>query len=189
MTIGEHCLNQVDDSVLLLIDVQEKLVAAMTQQVQGVIVERINILMTAATKLSVPVMVTEQYPKGLGNTVKQLAEQFTDEVVVVEKTQFSAASVAEFTQSLEPLDKKQVVIVGMEAHICVLQTALALQGMGFQVFVVEDGVSARSEENKSNALQRLRDAGVIITNVESVIFEWLENANHTQFKTLAKLIV
>jgi nicotinamidase-related amidase len=77
----------------------------------------------------------------------------------------------------------------MEAHICVLQTALALLAQGFQVFVVEDAICSRTQQNQDNALQRLRQAGVIITNTESVLFEWLSDAKHPEFRTLSKLIV
>jgi len=146
-------------------------------------------LLTAANTLSVPVIVTEQYSKGLGATVPELTKQFSDNVTVVEKTAFCATDVPAFVSSFEKTERKQVVLVGMESHICVLQTALALQSNGYQVFVVEDAVSSRSKANQYNALQRLRSAGVIISNVESVIFEWLEDSSQADFKTLAQLIL
>jgi nicotinamidase-related amidase len=77
----------------------------------------------------------------------------------------------------------------MEAHICVLQTAMECQAAGFQVFVVEDGICSRRQDNKDNALHRLRQAGVVVTNTESVLFEWLRDAQHSEFRTLSKLII
>jgi len=91
--------------------------------------------------------------------------------------------------TLRASHRRQVILTGMEAHICVLQTALALLAQGFQVFVVEDAVCSRSQQNQDNAMQRLRQAGVIITNAESVLFEWLADAKHPQFKALSQLIV
>ena len=182
-------ISNVDDCVLVVMDMQERLVSAMPNGVKERVIERVSVLLTSANTLSVPVIVTEQYPKGLGPTESALAKQFSDDVTVLEKTAFSAMAVPVFVESLEKTGRKQVVLVGMETHICVLQTALALQNQGFQVFVVEDAVSSRSKANQYNALQRLRSAGVIISNVESVVFEWLEDASQANFKTLAQLII
>ncbi|MFW5427315.1 MAG: isochorismatase family protein, partial [Methylophagaceae bacterium] len=99
------------------------------------------------------------------------------------------AEVDEFMSSLRASHRRQVILTGMEAHICVLQTALALLAQGFEVFVVEDAICSRTQQNQDNALQRLRQAGVIITNTESVLFEWLSDAKHPKFRTLSKLIV
>jgi nicotinamidase-related amidase len=182
-------LSNVNDCVLVVMDVQEKLVSVMPKGVKERVIERVNVLLTSAKTLSVPVLVTEQYPKGLGPTESELAKQFPDDAFVFEKTTFSATGVPEFMQKLEQTGRKQVVLVGMETHICVLQTALALQTQGFQVFVVEDAVSSRSKANQYNALQRLRSAGVIVSNVESVVFEWLEDSSQENFKNLAPLIL
>jgi nicotinamidase-related amidase len=182
-------LSNVNDCVLVVIDVQEKLVSAMPKGVKERVIERVNVLLTAANTLSVPVVVTEQYPKGLGPTESALIKACPDDALVLEKTTFSATGVPAFVTKLEQTDRKQVVLVGMETHICVLQTALVLQNQGFQVFVVEDAVSSRSKANQYNALQRMRSAGVIISNVESVVFEWLEDAGQSEFKKLAQMIL
>lgn len=181
-------LSNVDDSVLVIMDVQDRLVLAMPNGVKERVIERINVLLTAAKALSAPVILTEQYPQGLGSTVIELSAACPEESLVCKKTAFSGADVAEFMQGLEQTGRKQVVLVGMETHICILQTALALKSQGFQVFVVEDAVSSRAKANQYNALQRLRGAGVIITNVESVVFEWLQDAAQPDFKMLAQLI-
>lgn len=177
------------NSVLMVIDIQERLTTAMPKGVRDRVIEQVNVLLTAADCLSVPVVVTEQYPKGLGHTEAPILEKLPSEAPVIEKTLFSSAQVSEVSDYLTKTGCKQVFLTGMETHICVLQTALDLLKQGYEVFVVEDAVSSRAKGNQFNALQRLRLAGAVITNVESVLFEWLGDASHPSFKKLAKLIV
>lgn len=177
-----------ENSFLVVIDIQQRLFTAMPEQAGSVMVEQTAILVQAANTLRVPMRVTEQYPKGLGETVAALQSHIASSDKV-EKTCFSCTEAEGFMSSLEASHRRQVILTGMETHICVLQTALALLAHGFQVFVVDDAVCSRSQKNKDNALQRLRQAGVIITNTESVLFEWLSDAKHPEFRTLSKLIV
>ena len=176
------------DSLLVIVDVQQRLTAAMPTGVRERVIKQVKVLLTAAKVLAVPVVVTEQYPKGLGPTEPELMSMLEESSTIIEKTSFSCMKIAEFCTKLDKSACKQVILTGMESHICILQTALDLQAQGYQVYVVEDAVSSRSKANQYNSLQRLRHAGVIITNVESVIFEWLGDAQHPEFKTLAKLI-
>jgi nicotinamidase-related amidase len=182
-------LSNAKECLVVVMDVQQKLTAAMPNGVRERVLARINILLTTANTLSVPIMVTEQYPKGLGHTEPALSEQLTGAVPVIGKTSFSAMNATGFAEHVEQSGRKQIILVGMETHICILQTALDMQAAGFQVFVVEDAVSSRSKANQYNALQRLRGAGVIVTNVESVFFEWLGDAHQAAFKALAELII
>lgn len=177
------------NSVLVLIDLQDRLFAAMPDGVRGRVTEQANILLKVANRLAVPVIVTEQYPKGLGKTALAIQDNLLDNASTIEKTSFSCAKVDEFNKVLEKTGYKQVILTGMETHICVLQTAIELQEKGYQVFVVEDAVSSRAKANQYNAIQRLRQTGVIITNVESILFEWVGDAKHPDFKTLASLII
>ena len=177
------------DSLLVVIDIQQRLTAAMPAGVRERVMEQVKVLLTAAKVLAVPVVVTEQYPKGLGLTEPELMTQLDENATLIEKTSFSCMKVAEFCTKIDKTACKQIILTGMESHICILQTALDLQAQGYQVFVVEDAVSSRSKANQYNSLQRLRHAGVIITNVESVIFEWLGDSKHPEFKTLAMLLV
>ncbi|MDC9725439.1 MAG: hydrolase [Gammaproteobacteria bacterium] len=177
-----------NESFLVIIDVQERLMAAMPEGVRGVMLKQVGILLQASTTLDIPVTITEQYPKGLGSTEAELLH-LSPSTVTIEKTYFSCVDENSFMADLRKSGRRSVILTGMEAHICVLQTALALQGQGYQVFVVEDGVSSRTLENKQNALQRMRQAGVIITNAESVLFEWLADAKHSEFRRLSKLII
>jgi hypothetical protein len=145
------------------------------------VVRATGILLEAAALLEIPVLVTEQYPKGLGPTVADVAAKVPRDAVRIEKTAFSGCAVL-------PLNRPQVVVVGMEAHVCVLQTALELAASGSEVFVVADAVCSRAESNYANALARLASAGVIVTNTESVLFEWLRDAAHEQFRAISKLV-
>jgi nicotinamidase-related amidase len=178
-----------ENSVLVIIDVQQKLANAMPEGVRERLSSQIKILLTAAKVLNIPVIVTEQYPKGLGPTEAVLLDNLPIGTKIIEKICFSCLRSEDFRYQLAATLRKQVILVGMETHICVLQTALALKQENYSVHVAEDGVCSRSKCNQYNALQRMRHAGVVISNVESVLFEWLGDAGHAEFKTLAKLIV
>lgn len=189
MTESNFSIADPQDSLVVVMDVQQKLIAAMPNGVKEKVIEKINTLLTIANTLSIPIIVTEQYPDGLGHTVPALNDQLTSLVAVIEKTSFSAFDVLDFAELIDQSGRKQIVLVGMEAHICILQTALALQKAGFRVFVVEDGVISRTKTNQDNGLRRLSNAGITVTNVESVFFEWLGDASRAEFKALAKLII
>ncbi len=174
----EPKLLRASDSALVVIDIQERLASAMPAR--ETVVRATGILLEAAARLDIPVLVTEQYSKGLGGTAPELCAKLPEGAVRIEKTSFSACAAL-------PLTRPQVVLTGMEAHVCVLQTALELAA-GREVFVVADAVCSRTEANYENALARLRAAGVTVTNTESVIFEWVRDAAHEQFRYLSKLI-
>lgn len=189
MTKSCSLIANEQDSALVLIDIQNQLAAAMPKGVRERVIEQILILLTASKVFSIPVIVTEQYPKGLGATEFALKSQLADDVPIIEKTSFSALATDRFLDAITLTKRKQIILTGMETHICIVQTALDLQRQGYQVFVVEDAVSSRSKSNQYNALQRMRHAGIIISNVESILFEWLGDAKHPDFKTLAQLII
>lgn len=173
-------------SQLVIIDMQEKLASAMPADAMHQVTKNCGILAQAAALLNVPTVFTEQYPQGLGATLPEI-KQYFPAIKTVAKTAFSACGEPKFNQQLQR-ENSHIILVGMEAHICVLQTALDLIQAGKTVFVVEDAVLSRTPANKTNALARLQQAGAIITNTESVLFEWLGNANHEAFKALSKLI-
>ncbi|HEY8084353.1 MAG TPA: hydrolase [Methylophilaceae bacterium] len=177
---------QHETSQLVIVDVQEALSSVMEADPLASTVKNCSILMQAAKLLEISIICTEQYPKGLGATLPELA-QYTDAALRIEKTCFSCVDSSPFRSRLRG-DRPQIVLAGMEAHICVLQTALQLQESGKQVFVVEDAVISRNPANKHNALLRLRQAGVIVSNTESVVFEWLKVAEGDAFKQISKLI-
>ena len=179
-------LIQVAQSQLVVIDMQIKLAPAMDLAAMQKVTKNAAILLQTANLLQVATHVTEQYPQGLGETLPALKPYLINSKIIA-KTAFSACAEPLFKQHLHA-DKSQIVLLGMEAHICVLQTALDLLNAHKQVFVVEDAIISRNVNNKANAIARLQSAGCIITNTESVIFEWLANANHEAFKAVTKLI-
>jgi nicotinamidase-related amidase len=173
------------ESKLLIVDVQEKLVSKIFELDR--LLANCRTLIQGAKILSVPVFATEQYPKGLGRTVPQLGELLENPA---EKLRFSCAEVLDWgTAAGEPdNDRYQVVVAGMEAHVCVLQTVLDLLGNGFQVFVPADAVSSRSEFDWKIALDRMSAAGATIVTIESVLFEWCEVSGTPEFKQISQLI-
>ena len=179
---NQTLLLRAADSTLAIIDVQERLAAAMPAEARETVVRNCRILLAAAARLAVPVLVTEQYPKGLGATAAELAGAIPLGAARIEKTCFSCAG------ALDSSARQQVVLAGMEAHVCVLQSALELRAAGRDVFVVEDACCSRNPQNHRNAMDRLRAAGVVAVNTESVLFEWLRDARHEHFKALSALV-
>lgn len=179
-------LAKVNVSQLVLVDIQTKLAAVMPQEAMQKVLKNCEILLQAAQLLEVPTLLTEQYPRGLGHTVPELLAQLP-QAQPIEKKHFSCMGEPSFVRQLTR-DHTQVVLTGMETHICVCQTALELIAHGKQVFVVEDAVISRNPENKTNAIARMREAGCMITNTESLVFEWLGKAEGDAFKVISKLI-
>lgn len=184
----ENHLCDTARSQLLVVDVQTRLAAAMAAEDRDRVIHNAGVLIQAAGLLGIPLIASEQYPKGLGPTEESVAWHFPDSLAAIEKTCFACTGEPRFLDALAANDRRQVVIAGMEAHVCVLQTALELQADGYAVFVVEDAVCSRSTMNHRNALERLRAAGVVVTNTESVVFEWLRDARHEHFKQISGLV-
>lgn len=181
-------LCRAEASQLLLVDLQSRLFAAMPEAERVATLKTAGILAQAAATLAIPALYTEQYPKGLGTTDPAIAKLLPADARRFEKTGFSCCAADGFTHTLKSVERRQIVLVGQETHVCVLQTAFDLLDAGFQVFVVEDGVCSRQPQHKRNALDRMAGAGIVVTNVESVLFEWLGDAAHPQFKTLSASI-
>lgn len=172
-------------SLLLVVDLQERLVPAIDGH--QALLEQAAWLCRLAGMMSVPIVVSEQYPKGLGATVAPL-QALTGQAEYVEKLCFSAA--AEQTLDGTVLSTRdQVVICGAETHVCVLQTAFGLQQAGKQVYVVEEAVGSRTARNKQLALARLRDQGVTIVSGEMVAFEWLQRAGTELFRQVSRELI
>lgn len=175
----EHAKSQ-----LLLVDLQQRLVPAMIDPTG--LIRRAGILLTAARELAVPVLVTEQYPAGLGPTVTEIAAALRPEEIFA-KTEFSAYANPALRQALDQ-SPPLIVMAGIETHVCMLQTAIELRTAGRAVFLVTDATSARAAENKATALQRLASAGVHLVTTEMVLFEWLRRADRPEFKPVSQLI-
>ncbi len=177
-----------EDSVLLAVDIQERLAAAMPPAEREKVIRNAGIPLEVAGLLKVPRCFTEQYPKGLGPTEPEVQSRLGEFATRFEKTSFSCCGAEGFQTMLGNLARKQVVLAGMEAHVCVLQTALDLKSAAYDVFVVEDAVCSRNPASRDNAMQRLRAAGVTVASTESVVFEWLRDASHEHFRVIAKLV-
>lgn len=174
-----------DTAFLLVIDVQERLLPAMADPAE---VERNgSILMEAANKMDVPLLLSEQYPRGLGQTVQGLASS-AGENAVFAKVDFSCCRDAAIMAQIERLGRKQAVLCGVESHVCVLQTALDLKHRGFDVFVAIDATGSRTHQSRQIAHDRMIAAGVTVVTTEMVVFELLKTAAASQFKSLSKLI-
>lgn len=172
-------------SVLLLIDVQEKLAPATLEAERTV--ENCRKLTMGARRLDVPILASEHCPEGIGHLVAPLASEIPDGAIV-EKTHFSAMREPAFATRFRELGRGQAVVCGMESHVCVMQTALTLHDEGIETFVVGDAVSSRHEENKTRALARMAGRGIGIVTVEMVLFEWLHHAGRPEFKDVFALI-
>ncbi|MDA1090532.1 MAG: hydrolase [Proteobacteria bacterium] len=178
-------LIKADQSCLIVIDVQERLVPAM--QAPARVIRNIQTLMTAASRLGIPMLLTEQYPKGLGPIVPEL-QDLAKNGKVFEKMHFSCMNEPSFAAAFKALDRRQAIIVGMEAHICVMQTGVNLMEDGFDIFVVTDATSSRTLESEKACLDRLSADGAGIVTTEMVVFEWLGRAGTPEFKDLLEKI-
>jgi len=172
-------------SAVVLVDMQERLVPAMRKADR--LVTRADRLLEAAGLLEVPVLVTEQYPKGLGATVPALAGHLEGAVCVEAKTRLSAA-IDPVIGHLRRLGAQSVVLAGIEAHVCVLATGLDLLAAGYQVFPVWDAIGSRSAGDGQAARERLTQAGAVPGTLESVLFEWVGDAADPRFKAVQTLI-
>lgn len=172
-------------SGLLVVDVQERLAPAIAGREE--VIAACTVLIEAAGRLGVPVLASEQYPKGLGPTVEPLRSRL-DPATILPKTAFAATGEAEIERAVRALDRDTIVICGMEAHICVLQSALGIRMMGLNALVVADATGSRNPWHRDLALERLRADGVEIATTEMVLFEWLARAGTPEFKALSPLI-
>ena len=174
-----------DATCLLVVDVQERLLPVMADK--AAVEKNVQILLQAARRMNVPILASEQYPKGLGPTVPSVRGLLNDDEVI-EKMAFSCMGEEGFVSRFSELGRRRVVLCGIESHVCVLQTALDLLDLGVDVIVIADAVSSRTPENKALGLERLRAAGAQVASVEMAVFEWLERAGTPEFKELSGLI-
>ena len=153
------------------------------------IANRISVMTQAAKLLNVPTLVTEQYPKGLGFTAEEIKAALPVEVEIIEKTTFSSCGVQPFRSQLERTRARQVLVSGIEAHVCVNQTVHDLLASGYQVHILTDCISSRDGENKRTALSKMQMSGAIPSSLEMALFELMRDAKHEQFRLIQKMIV
>ncbi|WP_439184385.1 hydrolase [Carboxylicivirga taeanensis] len=174
-----------ENTIAVVVDIQERLFPHIDGHEQ--LEANTKILIQGLKALNIPVLVTEQYKKGLGETVAGIKELVQNEPHF-EKMAFSCCDEPTFMEALETSTKRTVILAGMEAHICMLQTAIDLKERGFTPVIVEDCVSSRTPDNKRIGIERLKKEGVIITSYESILFELCRVAGSDAFKTISKLV-
>ena len=187
MSVKDRFFLDRDKAVLVVIDVQDKLCMAMDEKILSKLTRNIGILLESAVELNVPVLVTEQYVKGLGATLPELKEKAAN-ASYYEKMSFSSCGSAGFVEKLKASGRTQVVITGMETHVCVLQTVIELRDAGFEVHLVKDAVMSRDKRNWQTAVEAMILTGAVPTCTESVLFQLLKVAGTEEFKKLSKLV-
>lgn len=170
-------------SLLLIVDVQEKLMPFIRQN--ELVQWNLGRLIQAAKILNVPIAGTEQYPEGLGPTIEPIRSQVGQ---FVSKRMFSCRECADFVNDWLNRGIRQIIVAGIEAHVCILQSALDLVGAGWDVFIPADAVGSRSELDHCIGLRRLEQSGVTIVTTESVLFEWCESSGTSEFKQISQLV-
>lgn len=172
-------------TALVVIDVQEKLVPAMDGRICGQLIGHINMLVEAFKAMDLPIIATEQYPRGLGNTIEELAA--ATEQQCIEKVAFSCIGEPDFVAALEKTGAKQVVLVGMEAHVCVYQTVIDLLDRGYTVHLVRDAICSRFKSDYQVAVAMAQQMGAVLTTTEIALFQLVGVAGGDDFKLVSKL--
>jgi nicotinamidase-related amidase len=183
--MNDKFLIRKDEVLLVLIDIQEKLAAAMKKKEE--VVANCLHLVELARLLQIPVLLTEQYPRGLGLTLEEIRTALPA-LEPFEKTAFDCCREIGFVEKVAATGRKKILLTGMEAHICVLQTTLGLIQAGYTVQVVQDAVCSRNKDNFKIAIELMRGAGAVVTGTETVLFQLLEKAGTEAFKVISKRI-
>ncbi|BCR04712.1 hydrolase [Desulfuromonas versatilis] len=175
-----------DKAALVVVDVQEKLIPAMPEKVYRQTLKSIQFLVEGARHLKLPVVATEQYPKGLGRTVSDLAQACQDKLV--EKVSFGCCGEPSFLETLKSLGRSQIIVTGMEAHVCVYQTVLGLLDAGYHVHLVRDAIISRGKIDYLNALENAARAGATVTTAETALFQLMGASTAPEFKAISALV-
>lgn len=174
-----------ENTVGLIIDIQERLVPVMCEK--EVLLKNCQVLIQGLSELEIPLLVTQQYSKGLGETIPEIKSVISD-FSFIEKRNFSCCDELVVIEKLKELDAKNIIICGIESHVCVLQTAVDLKEAGFNPIVVMDCVSSRSKESIETAKERFRFEGIMMTSYESILFELARSSASPEFKAISRLV-
>jgi nicotinamidase-related amidase len=180
-------LLRAEEALLLIIDVQERFVPALFNPQE--VVQGTATIVKGCQLLKVPILVTEHYPKGLGHTVPEITTLLDEKTPILPKTSFGCCGDPDFMSHLEALGRKQIMICGLEAHVCVNQTVVSLLEQGYQVNLIEDAIGSRKPENKAIALRKLYHMGAMPSCIEMALFELMHSARHDSFKAVQQLIL
>ena len=175
-----------EKAVLVVIDVQVRLVPAMPEDIYLRLRNTVAMLVEVAGLLGIPVVTTEQYPKGIGHTVPELAAACNE--TVIEKVSFGCCGEPNFLKALKNAGRTQVLITGMEAHVCVYQTVLGLLEDGYYVHLIRDAICSRNKTDYLAGVANAGQAGAVVTTAETVMFQMLQESTHEQFRAVSKLV-
>ena len=178
---------EINTTVILFIDMQEKFLGAMPENIQNTIARQ-KIVLEAAKLLKVPVVITEQYPQGLGYTLPEIKAVFDPNWPIIEKSTFSCMGAPEVRMELKKQNFSSVVLLGIENHVCVLQTGMDLLAKGFQTILLKDAVNSRKTVDLETGFETAKAAGVHMMTVESLLFMLMKDSRHPAFRDISKLI-
>ena len=178
---------EADATALLFIDMQERLLGAMPDNISATLAKQ-KILLEAAKLLKLKVIITEQYPKGLGRTTEELSSIFDPEWSIIEKSTFSSLGEPEVRSELKKKTVKTVILAGIETHVCVLQSAIDAIAKGYQTIILTDAVNSRNSEDRETAFMTAQSAGAILMTVESMLFILMRDSKHPAFRSVSKLL-
>ncbi|HHV15324.1 MAG TPA: hydrolase [Gelria sp.] len=184
MIVGKYKLKR-EDTVLVVIDLQERLMNAMKDREK--VYKNTNLLLSTAKEFNIPVILSEQYPRGLGPTVAVIKENLPADYIYLEKLSFSLCGAGLF-EMLAEIGKNTIIVCGSETHVCVFQTVRDLVEAGYNVHLVRDAVCSRFDENYENSLNLMSELGAVVSNTETVVFDLLEVAGTKEFKAISPLI-
>ncbi|MDR3196745.1 MAG: hydrolase [Planctomycetaceae bacterium] len=173
-----------ENSLLFVVDIQERLMPVINKS--STVIFNTRRLLNSAQLLGIPVIVSEQYPKGLGNTVTEIAQAIPKTTPVIAKQSFSVCAVEEVRKELEKYPAPKIILCGVETHVCILQSTFDLLTMGKDVVLAVDAVGSRFPIDEEIALRRLESSGVTLATTESVMFEWCGTSEHPHFKTISR---
>lgn len=183
----EKHLLDINNSLFLLIDIQSNLAAAMKKDVYAKCERNAGLIIASCDLLGVPIVITEQYSKGLGQTVEPLKKKLQAHYRPIDKLNFSCCREVGFLEKLASLGKTHVVVAGIEAHVCVLQSVLDLIQNGYKVHVISDATCSRFKDDWKNALDFMKEAGAVISTTEIAVFQMLQRAGSAEFKAISPL--
>jgi nicotinamidase-related amidase len=175
-----------ENSLLFVVDIQERLMQAISQG--GTVIFNARRLLESARLLAIPTIISEQYPQGLGVTVNEITPAIPQTTPIIAKKSFSVCAVKEIQDELEKHPVSKIVLCGVETHVCILQSAFDLLTMGKEVVLVVDAIGSRFPIDHEIAIRRLESSGVTLTTAESVLFEWCGTSEHPQFKNISQLV-
>jgi nicotinamidase-related amidase len=175
-----------DDAILIVVDVQERMMPAIARNAE--VIDNVLRIINGCRALEIPMLVSEQYSRGLGATIPEVREAMGDWYHPVEKMSFSACGELRFLQKLESMGRKTTLVCGVESHVCVYQTALDLRQLGYDVEVVSDAVGSRAEHNYRLGLEKLTRHNIEVTSVEMALFEMMQRADIDEFKAVSNIV-